>query len=112
MKLVHLLPMLFTVGVIALLIAAVVLRFVPGGVAFGKGVLPWFVLPLFPIILYILMIFVDASVQNKSLVIGFLAVEAAFVQLFGYGFGFIKAWWERCILGRGEFAAYEKNFYE
>ena len=113
MKLVHMLPMAFTVGVIGLLIVAVVLRFVAvGGVPFGKGTLPWFVIPLLPIILYILMIFVDASVRNKSLVIGFLAVEAAFVQLFGYGFGFLKAWWERCILNRGEFAAYEKNFYD
>jgi hypothetical protein len=46
------------------------------------------------------------------MVVGFLAVEAAFVQLFGYGFGFLKAWWERCVLNRGEFAAYEKNFYD
>ena len=113
MKLVHLLPMVFTVGVIALLVAAVVLRFVAvGGVEFGKGILPWFILPLLPILLYVLMIFADASVKNKSAVIGFLAVEAAFVQLFGYGFGFLKAWWERCVLNRGEFAAYEKNFYD
>lgn len=112
MKLVHLLPMVFTVGVITLLAAAVTLRFVQGGVALGQGVLPWFMLPLLPLVLYILMIFVDASVRNKSMVIGFLSVEAAFVQLFGYGFGFLKAWWERCVLNRGEFAAYEKNFYD
>jgi hypothetical protein len=113
MKLVHLLPMVFTVGVITLLVAAVVLRFVAdGGVAFGKGTLPWFMLPLLPIALYILLLFIDASAKNRSMVIGFLAVEAAFVQLFGYGFGFLKAWWERCVLRRGEFAAYEKNFYD
>ena len=113
MKLVHLLPMVFTVGVIALLLAAVVLRFVAtGGVSFGQGELPWFIIPLLPIVLYILMIFVDASIQNKNMVVGFLAVEAAFVQLFGYGFGFLKAWWERCVMNRGEFAAYEKNFYD
>jgi hypothetical protein len=105
--------MVFTVGVIALLLAAVVLRFVAtGGMSFGQGELPWFIIPLLPIVLYILMIFVDASIHNKSMVVGFLAVEAAFVQLFGYGFGFLKAWWERCVLNRGEFAAYEKNFYD
>jgi hypothetical protein len=37
MKLVHMLPMVFTVGVIGLLIAAVILRFVAvGGVALAK----------------------------------------------------------------------------
>jgi hypothetical protein len=45
-------------------------------------------------------------------VIGILSVEAAFVQLFGYGLGFIKAWWQRCVLRKGEFSAYEKNFYD
>ena len=33
-------------------------------------------------------------------------------QLMGYGLGFIKAWWLRCVLGKSEFAAFEKNFYK
>lgn len=113
MKLVHLLPMFFTVGVVGLVLVAMVLRFVAtGGVPFGHTVIEWWLVMLLPILLYCLMIFVDSSVKNKSMVIGFLSVEAAFVQLFGYGFGFIKAWWERCVLNHGEFAAYEKNFYD
>ncbi len=113
LKLVHLLPMVFTVGVLALILAAVIMRFVcTGGIPVGHTVMPWFVLPLIPIMLYIMMIFIDASVQNRSMVIGFLAVEAAFVQLFGYGLGFLKAWWRCYILKGGEFAAYEKNFYD
>ena len=113
MKLVHLLPMLFTVGVIGLVVAALVLRFVGnGGVPFGHTVIEWWLVTLIPVLLYCLMIFVDSSVQNRSMIIGFLSVEAAFVQLFGYGLGFIKAWWERCVLNRGEFAAYETNFYD
>ena len=109
LKLVHLLPMVFTVGVIFLLIAAVVLRLTI--FATQPNSLLW-VYPLLPIILYVLMVFVDASVRNRSMVIGFLSVEAAFVQLFGYGFGFLKAWWQRCVRKKGEFSAYEKNFYE
>ena len=109
LKLVHLLPMVFTVGVIFLLIAAVVLRLTT--FATQPNSLLW-VYPLLPIILYVLMVFVDASVRNRSMVIGFLSVEAAFVQLFGYGFGFLKAWWQRCVRKKGEFSAYEKNFYE
>ncbi len=109
LKLVHLLPMVFTVGVFFLLIAAVVLRLTT--FATQPNSLLW-VYPLLPIILYVLMVFVDASVRNRSMVIGFLSVEAAFVQLFGYGFGFLKAWWQRCVRKKGEFSAYEKNFYE
>jgi hypothetical protein len=41
-----------------------------------------------------------------------LSVPAAFVQLMGYGLGFIKAWWKRCILKEDEFTAFEKNFYK
>lgn len=105
MKLVHMLPMVFTVGVIGLLVAAVVLKFVLPDTA-------WFVLPLIPMLLYILLIFCDASIQNKNALIGYYAVIAAFVQLMGYGFGFLKAWWLRCVLGKDEFTAFEKNFYD
>lgn len=103
LKLVHLLPMVFTVGVILLLAASLIARFM------GSWI--W-IYTLMPIELYCLLIFIDSSVKNKSMSIGILSVEAAFVQLFGYGFGFIKAWWQRCILGKGEFSAYEKNFYD
>lgn len=111
LKLVHLLPMVFTVGCLLLLVAAVVLRLL--SVEDGSCIAPtaW-LWPLIPILLFIVIIFLDASVRQRSLVIGFLAVEASFVQLFGYGLGFLKAWWQRCVRGKGEFAAYEKNFYE
>ena len=65
-----------------------------------------------PILLYSLLILIDSTVQNKSIKIGFLSIRAAFVQLMGYGFGFIEAWWKRCIKGKDEFAAFEKNFYK
>jgi hypothetical protein len=114
--------MVFTVGVTLLLIAAVVLRFaeisdgasewLKAGYPFGKTRLGWWTLPLIPVLLYMFLVFIDSSIRNKSLVVGFLSIEAAFVQLFGYGLGFLKAWWQRCVLKKGEFAAYEKNFYE
>ena len=103
LKLVHLLPAAFTVGVILLLVLSLILRFL------GSWI--W-IYTLLPIEIYCLLIFIDSSVKNKSMSIGILSVEAAFVQLFGYGFGFIKAWWQRCVLKKGEFSAYEKNFYD
>lgn len=105
MKLVHLLPMVFTVGVISLIALAVALRLLlPETV--------WYVLPLMPVLLFILLIFTDATIRTKSLIIGYYAVIASFLQLMGYGFGFLKAWWLRCVLGKDEFTAFEKNFYD
>lgn len=103
LKLVHLLPMVFTVGVIAMAaLCAVLLALYP--------TLAW--LPLVPLALYALLIFVDSARLNHSIKIGFLSIGAAFVQLMGYGFGFIEAWWKRCVCGRDEFAAFEKTFYK
>lgn len=119
MKLVHMLPMVFTVGVIVLFLAAVAFRQVDywrdtfTGIIFSNGaMLPAYAICLMPIVLYSLMIFFDSSIKNKNVLIGFLSVEAAFVQLMGYGFGFLKAWWLRCVLKKDEFTAFEKNFYD
>ena len=119
LKLVHLLPMVFTVGVLLLIAMAVFFRMLDyyGNTATGLllpngGFIPAFVQCLLPIALYMLLIFIDSSIKNKHLVIGFLSVEAAFVQLMGYGFGFLKAWWLRCVQGKDEFTAFEKNFYD
>ena len=113
MKLVHLLPTIFTAGVVLL-----VLLFVCGLMmsSFGsadtkaQGTLLC-QLALLPLALYALIIFIDSSVKNRSLYVGFLSIPAAFVQLMGYGLGFIESWWKRCILKQDEFTAFEKNFY-
>ena len=96
MKLVHLLPTVFTLGVIGCLLLA----------PFTWG------LSLIPIILYSLIILIDSSIRNRSLWVGLLSVPAAFTQLMGYGFGFIESWWKRCVLKQDEFTAFEKNFYK
>ncbi|MBO7052255.1 MAG: glycosyltransferase [Prevotella sp.] len=111
MKIVHLLPMVFTVGVIALVLLSAVGRVL----MHYDDVHRWYwlcALPWLPILLYSLLIFVDSSIQNKSLKIGFVSIAAAFVQLMGYGCGFLEAWWKRCVLGKDEFQAFEKTFYK
>ena len=95
MKLVHLLPTVFTLGVIGLLLITL-----------------FWPLACVPIILYSLLLFIDSSIRNKSLWVGLLSIPAAFVQLMGYGFGFIESWWKRCVLKQDEFTAFEKNFYK
>ncbi len=110
LKLVHLLPTVFTLGVIGLILISAVGRVL----MHYDDVHRWFWLcaaPWLPILFYSLIICVDSSIQNKSIKVGFLSIPAAFVQLMGYGFGFIESWWKRCVLKQDEFTAFEKNFY-
>jgi glycosyltransferase involved in cell wall biosynthesis len=111
MKLVHLLPTVFTVGVIALILISAVgralMHYVDRDQFYWMCFAPWI-----PILLYSLLICIDSTVKNRSLRVGILSVPAAFVQLMGYGLGFIESWWKRCILKQDEFQAFEKTFYK
>lgn len=109
LKLVHLLPAVFTVGC-----ALLVLLFVLGLVLIlcGAGGSWLMVVGAAPLLLFALIIATDAACRNHSLTIGLIAVVASYVQLLGYGSGFLRAWWRRCVLGRGEFEAFTKNFYK
>ena len=75
LKPVHALPSVFTVGVAALLLLA------PFTCA----------LSLVLLLLYALLILIDSSIQSKSLKVGLLSVAAVFVQLIGYGIGFLES---------------------
>lgn len=95
LKLVHLLPAVFTVGVGLVLLSSLLCAW------------SWTLLGVFA-----LLIGVDATWRNRSVKIGMLAIEASFIQLTGYGTGFLRAWWKRCVQGKDEFSAFEKNFYQ
>ena len=97
LKAVHLLPMLFTVGVLLLVVLSAFLRSL------------W---PLSLLLFYAAIIFGDALRVSRNLKVALLAVVAAFTQLMGYGFGFLNAWWKRCVLGRDAFSAFERTFYK
>lgn len=65
---------------------------------FVVGILLYLLLPLFSLelfglaslllLLYFLLIFVDSSLQNKSVKVGGLSMATSFVQLWAYGIGF------------------------
>ena len=111
LKLVHLLPTVFTVGVIGLVLLSAVGRLLMFYV--DNDQYRWLCLaPWLPILLYSGVILVDSTFKNRSLKVGILSVPAAFVQLMGYGLGFIKSWWKRCVLGQDEFTAFKKTFYK
>ena len=111
LKLVHLLPTIFTIGVIVLILISAVgralMHYIDRDQFYWMCFAPWI-----PIILYSLIICIDSSIKNKSLKVGLLSIPAAFVQLMGYGFGFIESWWKRCLLKQDEFQAFEQTFYK
>ena len=127
LKLVHLLPAVFTLGVAMLLTLALFGLGVAiqslidaggwpqretgeaGGLLAGVAII---VIALLPLLLYSLIICTDSSVKNRSLRIGIYSIPASFIQLTGYGTGFWRAWWQRCVLGKDEFEAFKKNFYK
>lgn len=80
-KFIHTLPALFTVGLLLFL------------------TLPFWNLPLFkivliPFILFISLIFAHSSTKYDSMYIGLLSVCATFIQLTGYGIGFLSEFWK------------------
>lgn len=95
LKVVHLLPAVFTLGVVFVLLSSLICPYA-----------------LLLLAMFAIIIFTDSSIRNRSLWIGMLSVLAAFIQLTGYGSGFLSAWWKRCILKKDSFSAFEKNFYK
>jgi glycosyltransferase involved in cell wall biosynthesis len=82
LKAIHTIPALFTLFCIGLPLIAL---FSPGLFAAGFCLL----------LLYSLLVLIDASWQNHSLKVGILSVAAVFVQMFGYGIGFLTEGWKR-----------------
>lgn len=128
LKVVHLLPAVFTLGV-ALLFMLFMIGMIGELLAFylmftadhpcvtgemALIVLCFFIMltALLPLLLYSLVVYIDSAIRNRSLKIGLLSIAASFIQLIGYGTGFWRAWWQRCALRRGEFEAFRKNFYK
>lgn len=94
LKFVHLLPALFTLGTLVCAVGTFFCRY-----------------SVLPLLLYALLVMADSAIRNRHLLIGIYSIAAAYIQLLGYGSGFWRAWWNRCVLGRGEFEAFKKNFY-
>jgi glycosyltransferase involved in cell wall biosynthesis len=95
LKPVHLLPSIFVVGMIVLLVLSV---FYP----------IFLIIPL----AYCLLIFIDSTIKNRSAKVGLYSIAASWIQLVGYGAGFLSAFWNRFILKKEASNAFEKNFYD
>jgi glycosyltransferase involved in cell wall biosynthesis len=87
-KLAHWFPTLFVGAVIALPFLCL---FAPRlGTAFATG-----------LALYLVAIFIHALATSKNIIVGFLSIIAAIVQLWGYGVGFFKQWMKGTSTGSG-----------
>jgi len=95
LKLVHLLPFIFTLGCFLLII-----------LSFFNYIF------LIPLLLFIFIVFIDSSLNNNSIKVGTISIITSFIHLFGYGLGFFKSFWIRIVLKREEFHAYKHNFYK
>ncbi len=96
LKIVHLAPTMFIIGIIILLFLSIFCS----------------VFFLLPLLLHTILIFVDSTIKNKSFSIGLLSVLTSYFQLFGYGLGFLNAFWKRILFKNKEYSAYQKNFYK
>ena len=85
LKLVHCLPAVFVLGCLVLILLAIFWRW-------------WAILPL---ALYVVLLWISALIKTKSLKIASIAVVSSFIQLGAYGFGFIKAFVWKILLGHG-----------
>ena len=85
LMLVHPLPAVFVAGCVALLLMSALCS-------------SWWLLPLG---VWLAAIFTAALIQSRSLRVAFLAVPASCIQLWGYGLGFIKAFFLKILLRRG-----------
>ena len=95
LKIVHLLPAFFVAGMAFILVLSAIHP----------------LLLLIPLS-YSLLVFIDSLVKNGSVGVAIYSVAAAWIQLTGYGTGFLSAAWRRLILKKREFKAFEKKFYD
>jgi GT2 family glycosyltransferase len=77
LKLIHLFPACFALGNIGLVLFSLIFLNV------------WF---LFPIGLFVLAIFLESLFKNKKINIAVMSILTSYIQLFGYGFGFLSEW--------------------
>lgn len=92
MKLVHWLPALFVIAstvMIACLVVGLCIK--------SLGL----ILAIAPLVIYILALFVVAALETRSLKIAALSVITSMIQLWGYGTGFIRAYFWKILLRHG-----------
>jgi len=77
LKLIHFFPACFLLGNIALILLSLIFLNC------------WFLLPIG---IFILAIFLESLFKNRKINIALMSMATGYIQLFGYGFGFLSEW--------------------
>lgn len=96
LKLVHLLPTLFVIGVPVSFVLGYYVHW-----AFALCLPLWFVL-----------LFFDATQKTGSLRVGALGAISGFIQITGYGLGFLAALWHKVFSRNKKYVAFRNTFYK
>lgn len=96
LKLVHILPTLFVLGI-------------PTTILLGIFVHAMF---YFAVPLYMLLLFVDSTIETKSLKVALLSTIAGLIQITGYGLGFLTALFYKIMRRNKKYVAFKKTFYK
>lgn len=96
LKPVHWLPALFVMGHLALVLLAIVHD-------------PyWMIFPL----IYALLIACDLFIRTGWMDLAVHGIIASYVQLFGYGLGFLDSFLKQVLMKQGSFTKFDKKFYD
>lgn len=95
LQLVHILPTLFLLGI-------------PVSILLGAYVNTWFY-NVYPI--YFLLVFVLAWISTGQFTVACLSIIASFIQLVGYGMGFITGLWMKYVKKDPQYEAFKQTFY-
>ncbi|MDI9863857.1 glycosyltransferase [Flectobacillus sp. DC10W] len=88
LKLVHTFPMVFTLALFSIPLWWLIFK-------------PFFYQAIGIFALYTLLNFIDSTLKNKSIQVGLLSIIAVYVQLVGYGIGFITEGWKKLFEEKG-----------
>lgn len=67
---------------------------------------------IFPLAFYLFIIFLDATIKNRSPYIGLLSLVAVFVQFFGYGMAYLKSSFYLRVLGKDPEKQFPSLFFK
>ena len=94
MKLVHTLPALFTIGSFLIIL------------------LSFFnIWMLSPLIIYFALILIASSLEYRNISIGFISIITSAIQLYGYGWGFLKSYIKKVMFRKNKSVEDELNKY-
>lgn len=95
-KFTYLLPVIFTL-------------YVPISIA---SLLIGWKLPIVGLLTYALVLFITASIENKSIVTGYQAVLTTFIQFFAYAKGITTSFWNLGVLGKDEYGVIGQELFQ